>query len=283
MAKRIQTIRGNNERKRHGDPGLAMEIDIHTRSVSSQRRRAAHNLEKSEKEVVKAMMRLAKKARTAPPVRFQFQPMSLGSSTVDVLYTDYDRPNNGGPERAYIFGPLKWKTSQQKDKFPTCASRFVQDEDAIVAIVEAVGQVAAPYAISSRDWEAMMQEAGVTSVTTRNPTNNERNGAPDLSALWAIDFKSKGRKVAMFFLFYGVIFQDIAKFQEFMSHWERQCPGTNLSVLEDALKQVPVPVAGVVRSMDAVNTALAGLAAPNVQQVSAGRRALSYITSFFGR
>lgn len=278
-----------NDGKRPGDTGLARETDRLGPALPCLVPGGAHNLPRAEKEVVMSMLSMAKRARTEPPVRMEFRRVpfgTTGASFLKVFHSEYERPNSGGPERALVIGPLKFSTDKQVDRWTKCANREIANEDTIVNVMDAVEKVAYPHSIQSEDWESALTRSNITSITVRNPTNKERGGVEEWGSLWVVEFKRRegGRSVtvAMFYLFFGVLYQDMSGVKRFLADWKRKCPGADLRVVEEAFKQVPVPAAVSVRSMDGVNQDLNGLVLPDLPTVSAGRRAFKYITSFFG-
>ena len=141
MRSRNEPNVGENDRKRHGGTGLAMETDKAGPALPCLWPSGAHNLPGAEKEVVMSMLSMSKRARTEPPVRMDFRAVPFGTSSVKVFSSEYERPRGGGPERALVLGPLKFTNDKELDRWTTCALREIADEDTVATVLSAVEKV----------------------------------------------------------------------------------------------------------------------------------------------
>lgn len=277
---------GSQEGKRLAEPGLAMETDRGNRWELRPLDVRGHKLSRTENAAIMSMLSLpfAKRARAMPPVRMEYRTRALGNRSVRFLYTEYERPGSRGPERSMVLGPVKWTTADQADRWFTCAKREmpVENEDRLAKIFETVQIVATPYEQHTGDWNSVLKNSRVESVTVKKPASRDRPGLNAWKSLWMLEFKGpKERDTVKLFLFFGVIFKSAGDVQKFLADWEKKCPGVDLGVVEQALLQVPVPTAAEVRPMTEVNQEVQQMNVPDIPRAAVGRRLYEALTSFF--
>ena len=132
------------DRKRNGDPGQGMGED-RGQGVPGPQLSPAHKSPESTFETVPTMS-VFKRAKKSSPVRMTFRSMKLGQDTVSVLTTEYERGNNGGPERALVFGPMKWTNPRHMEQWFVCATRSLNSPQTIPTVLKNVKEVAGKHA-----------------------------------------------------------------------------------------------------------------------------------------